>query len=378
PPAPITEAEPPPPPEPVIEPLTPAHLEGSPLNRVGLLLPLSAQSRGVRDVAESLLNAAELAVFALGDPDLVLIPKDTGGARAGGAAAAEAVLDEGAAVLVGPLFAEAVQGAAEIAGAREAPVLAFSTDPDVAGDGVYLVSFTAEAEVGAVVDFAVSQGLTRFAFLGPRSAFGASVLDALTVKAAQNGASVTVSLDYLPNGDMRAAAQALAARQDSFDAVVLPEYGLRLRELAALLPFYDVDPAVKQVMTLGLWGDLSVAREPALAGAWFPAPDPLGREPFESAYNAAINRPPPRLAGLAYDAVTLAHGLFDDFRSEESVLGEGVFGVDGGLRIGPDGLPERRLAIFSVSEGRFVLHARPGAGGAVEASDVAANVLANP
>jgi len=50
--------------------------EGPPRNRVGLLLPLSG---GNRQLGEQLLNAAQLALFDLGDNALELLPRDTRG-----------------------------------------------------------------------------------------------------------------------------------------------------------------------------------------------------------------------------------------------------------------------------------------------------------
>ena len=58
--------------------------------------------------------------------------------------------------------------------ARQAnvPIVAFSSDAQIAGKGVYLMSFLAEEEVNRIVGFAASQGKKRFAALIPDNAYG--------------------------------------------------------------------------------------------------------------------------------------------------------------------------------------------------------------
>src|SRR3990170_354043 len=74
--------------------------------KVGLLLPLSG-SRA--DVGQALLNAAQLALFDLGGERFTLVVRDTQGTPEGAAAAAEAVLAEDAALILGPLFATSAE-----------------------------------------------------------------------------------------------------------------------------------------------------------------------------------------------------------------------------------------------------------------------------
>ena len=53
-------------------------------------------------------------------------------------------LNEGAEIILGPLFAQSVARSAQVARARGMPVIAFSTDASVAARGVYLLSFLPE------------------------------------------------------------------------------------------------------------------------------------------------------------------------------------------------------------------------------------------
>ncbi|HEY7997552.1 MAG TPA: penicillin-binding protein activator, partial [Pseudolabrys sp.] len=130
--------------------------------RVGLILPLSAQGNaGV--AALSMKNASEMAIAEFKNPNIQLLVKDDGGTPQGAQAAAQQAIAEGAEIIVGPLFAEAVRAVGGVARQRGIPVIAFSTDVSVATRGVYLLSFLPETDVKRIVDYAVSRGKRSFA-----------------------------------------------------------------------------------------------------------------------------------------------------------------------------------------------------------------------
>src|SRR3546814_10014754 len=56
------------------------------------------------------------------------------------------------------------------------------------------------------------------------------------------------------------------------DALLIPEGGSRLRALAPLLPFFDIDPRAVKFIGTGLWDDASLGSEPALLGGWYAGP----------------------------------------------------------------------------------------------------------
>ena len=117
-------------------------------SRSALLVPLSAQGQpGV--IGKSLKQAAELALFERDNPSLQLIVKDDKGTPDGAKAAAEEAIKGGATLILGPLFAKSVTAVAPVARQAGVPVVAFSNDRQVAGNGVYLLSFQPAPEVDA-------------------------------------------------------------------------------------------------------------------------------------------------------------------------------------------------------------------------------------
>jgi ABC-type branched-subunit amino acid transport system substrate-binding protein len=121
-----------------------------PTARVGLILPLSAGGNAGM-VAVSMKNAADLALAEFGTTNIQLIVKDDHGSAQGARAAAEALVQEGAEIILGPLFSPAVAAAGPVAKQANIPMIAFSTDTNVATQGVYLLSFLPESDVDRIV-----------------------------------------------------------------------------------------------------------------------------------------------------------------------------------------------------------------------------------
>ena len=114
--------------------------------RVGIILPFSDSSANVRALANAMMKAAELALYDSGNHDVLLMTADDTGSPADAAAAAQKLLDQGAEIILGPVFSASVNAIAPLARDHGVPVLAFSTDRSVAGNGVYLLSFQPQSE----------------------------------------------------------------------------------------------------------------------------------------------------------------------------------------------------------------------------------------
>ena len=340
-------------------PLTPPHMEGRDITRAAVLLPFSHPNRQVRSEAQGILAAVELALFERGDGDFVIIPKDTAGSRATAESETEIALQEGAAVVLGPLFSRNVQAVRPLALSEEVPVIAFSNDPSAAGGGAYLAALAVEEEVAAVVNYALDQGVERFVFLGPRNDYGVRAERALRATVAQRGAGVLMTQFYAPETESPTAeaetvAGVLKAELEIRPgkvALLLPEDGVRLRAVAPLIPYYGVDFRKLRFLGTSRWGENTNAlREPTLNGAWFAAPPPEDLDEFAGKYRRVYGQSPSALASLGYDAAAVAMALSRAGRLDYGGITnpDGFRGVSGLFRFRPSGTAERRLSVYEV------------------------------
>jgi branched-chain amino acid transport system substrate-binding protein len=386
-------------PAPLSEPSAPVESESaSPLATsqqpplVGLLLPLTGNNAAL---GRALLDAASLAAFDIGDDSLVMLPRDTGWTPDGAAAAAQSALAAGARLIVGPLFGAEVAAVSAVTRPAGVNIITLSNDRAVAGPGVFVIGLSPQGQTQRIIGYARSRGLRSLAALVPNNAYGAAVEDSFRASTSAAGAQVAVVERYDPTaGDATPVVRRLAAyeargtaamaqrkalqdRDDDeareqlrqlqsagvtadagFDAILLPDFGDRLLSLAPLLPYYDIDPGQVRFLGSAFWEDPRVNREPALAGAWFPAPPPAARADFVRRYRSVYGQTPPSIATLVYDATALAAVLArapngPDFSAQAISNPNGFAGTAGIFRFRPDGMAERGFAVLEVQRDGF-------------------------
>ena len=355
--------------------------------RVAILLPLSGRNA---PLGLALLNAAQLAIFDFADRRLELLPVDTKGTPQGAGEAAATAIGDGARIILGPLLSTSVRAIAPAARAAGVPVIAFSSDRSVAGAGVYTMGLLPADQVRRVVNYAFQKSLFRFAVLAPDNTYGATVVDALRRTVDDIGAELVAAKFYDPSaqdftGVVRRLAnyderreellkqrQELEGKEDNlskialkrlenlqtigdlpFDALLVADGGKRLQSVAALLPFYDIDPSRVRMLGTGQWDVQGIGAEPALLGGWYAAPQPSARSNFIATYSETYDAQPPRLATLAYDVAALAAVLAQgaagpDFSAAMLTVPSGFDGFDGIFRFLPSGVAERGLAVLQV------------------------------
>lgn len=371
-------------------------LNGSPQkSKIALLVPLSGPAA---QTGKAMLNAATLALFDAYDPNLALRPYDTKGTIDGAKAAAQQALNDGTTLVLGPLFADNVIAVSEILTPAGVNILAFSNDPRAAGVGRYLMGFLVADEMKRLVNYARNNGAERFASLAPQNRYGDQVQQAYGDAVINADAEFVAFARYsggaesydepvkaLADYDARRKAyrdevSALRALNDDladeilqglkntevlgevgFDSLLIAEGGERLRALAPLMPFYEIDPKQIRFLGTGLWHDAGNLREPPLQGGWFAAPSPEAPDAFLARYNTLYNVRAPRIATIAYDAMALTAALyrqsltdglaaFDAARLENT---DGFTGIDGPFRFFSTGMNERALAVLEVRRKGF-------------------------
>lgn len=351
--------------------------------KIGMLLPLSGFGPQAA-TAKGMKQSGELALFELDNPLVQLVVKDDKGSPQGAAAAAQEAIGEGAEIIVGPLTAQGAAAVAPIARQAKVPVLAFSNDRRAAGNGVYLMSFLPEQEIDRIVGYAASQGKRRFAALLPDDDYGRVVEAAFRRAVERSGGIVLTLARYPPEANamlspVKALADEIKQAADSsapVDALLIAGGAEALPQIDPILTYAGLGGGRVQLLGTGGWDYPDAGRNPALVGGWYPGSDPQGWTDFVARFSRAFGQAPPRLASLSYDAVSIAITLSSAepgqrYTPETLTRAAGFSGVDGTLRFGADGLPNRALAVLELKTfGSSVIEQAPG-GDRAEASAVA-------
>jgi ABC-type branched-subunit amino acid transport system substrate-binding protein len=320
------------------------------VHNVAVLVPLTGEDAAV---GQSIANAARLALADSGNAAIRLAVYDTN--EGGAAAAAAQAIASGNRLILGPLLAEQVRAVAPIARSARVPVIAYSNDVTVAGNGVYLLGFVPGQSIERVMRHARQAGATRFAGLMPSNVYGQRSMQALLAGAQRIGAQVVRVETYGRAEEARAAARRLNA-SGGFDAVLFGDTG-RIAALAA--PQIKAGP---RLLGTAMWAnDPALGKTPRLRGAWYAAAPDTRFQQLSGHYRARYGKAPTRLASLGYDSVLLtvraARNWPPGRRFPERVLmeDEGFAGVDGIFRFGRDGVAQRAFEVRQVTAGGTVV-----------------------
>lgn len=332
---------------------------------VALLVPLSGKNA---DLGQAMLKSAQMALFDVGSANFELLPEDTKSTPAGAAQAAKEAAAHGADLFLGPIFADDVKAVKPIAMSASIPVIAYTTDWTLAGDGTYVMGFLPFAQIARVVQYAQSHGYDRIGVVAPQTEYGdvaVSTLQRAGVNIVRTARYPATMADLTQTINDFATTSVIGGTdkepQFSFNALLLPVGGESLRTLVSLMDLYHLNGQTVKFLGSGLWDDPALARNANLFGSWFAAPDPALRKDFEKRYKDNYGETPPRLSSLAYDSTALAAVLARAAQGENPYSAanltnpRGFAGIDGLFRFRQDGLAERGLAVLQVNADKFTV-----------------------
>jgi ABC-type branched-subunit amino acid transport system substrate-binding protein len=332
---------------------------------VALLVPSGSGSAGDQALALALENAARLAIADLGDVRIDLRVYGTGGEAAGAGAAAVRAAEEGARIILGPVFAAEAAAASVAVAGRGINVLAFSNNADIAGGNLFVLGSTFQNTANRIIGYAARQGQRRVMIVHDRTPAGEIGRAAAAQAVSARGATLvgTASYDFSQEGIVRAIPGIVAqVRAAGADAIVLTaDTAGALPLVTQLLRDNGISPETARFLGLTRWdippGTLSL---PGVQGGWFALPDPALYAQFEARYAAAHGSTPHPIAGLAYDGIAAIGALVKQGRADALTAAAltqpaGFAGVNGVFRLRPDGTNERALAIAEVRGNQVVI-----------------------
>lgn len=321
-------------------------------NRVALLVPMSGANAGV---GQSIANATTLALLDTKADKVRITTYDT---NLGAAAAASRALADGNRLILGPLLAEDARAVGPIAARANVPVISFSNDVSVAGNGVYLMGYNPNQSIERVVTFAREKGLSRFGALVPRGTYGERSGTALLRAVEQAGGTVVSmqNFDRTP-ASITAAVKKLQA-SSSYDALLIADSGRVAIQVAPIVR--KNGGAGARLLGTELWNtENTLAGSPALRGAWFASvSDGLYRQ-LATKYRTRYGNAPFRLSSLGYDAVLLTVRIARDWKPGTAFPtarlrdSGGFSGIDGAFRFDRNGVAERALEVSEIGTGAF-------------------------
>ena len=270
----------------------------------------------------------------------------------------------------------------------------FTSNKKLAGECVYLINFFPEDDLRAVFNFFPSD--SKIALLYPENFYGYSVNEVIDSIASKSNSLIVNRASYkedltnaresikelgkfeLRKYELERQKKILQNKKDKtsqkalkkierfetlgnvdFTHLILPDYSIRLLEIAPLLPFYDVDPEKVQFVGTGVWDDKVFFDEPALQGAIFSGIEEKQRKDFFNDYFYIHKKNPLRTSTIPYDLVGIISYLVNkemSLISAYNFLNDGKIKFDGidGKFFFQNNIIFRELDILQINKGAVI------------------------
>lgn len=332
---------------------------------VALLVPAGSGQAGDEFLAQSLQNAAKLAISDLSGVKIDLRVYSTGGQPGQAQAMAVRAADEGALIILGPVFAQEANAAGVAVSSRGINVLSFSNNPDIAGGNVFVLGQTFESTAARLASYAARNGKSKLMVVHDRNTAGEIGLAAIRAGASSAGASVVSvgNYEFSQNGVVSAIPGiAASAKASGADAIIFTaDTAGALPLVTQLLRENGINAEATRFIGLTRW-DVPAASLglPGLQGGWFAMPDPGLFQQYQARYQSAFGSAPHPISGLAYDGIAaigalVTQGKANALTGAALTQGSGFVGVNGIFRLRSDGTNDRGLAVAEVRGGQVVV-----------------------
>ena len=274
-----------------------------------------------------------------------------------------------------------------------ATFFSFSSNRGLAKNCVYLVNFFPENEMKTIFNFFPPD--SKVALLYPENEYGFSInemIDAIANKSKSvivNRASYNENLTNAPLAikelgkyelrkyELNRQKKILASRNDKeskkrliklerfqttkdfdFTHVIIADYGLRLLQVAPLLPYYDIDPNVVKFVGTGAWDDKIFYDEPSLNGSIYPGIEFTKRKQLAEDYYELYEENLIRTSTLPFDLVGLLYFVINNnynTLSLKKLLNQNNIkfeGIDGSFYF-INNVIERDLSVLKINNGKI-------------------------
>ena len=352
--------------------------------KIGLVVPLSGE---FKEIGQSILNSARLAVNKINNKNFVIIPRDSKSDPVETLKVSKDLnLNHGVEIIIGPIFKESTELLNQVSN------ITFFSFTNILNDkhsNVISSGVNAISQFNAIDKFLLNSRLERTILLIPNSKFKNEIENALkltdinikdkfyydtdpTILTSQiekitrypqrkqnlldEIKRVEISND--PNKEKKLE---ILNKKDtigdiSFDSVIIADFDQNLKSVATSLLYTDVSTKRVLYITLNQWFDETLTKDETLQPIYFPSVNRKNFEQFKSEYASNFGRPGNKMAFLSYDIIGLIYYLIykNDFMIEKKIFNEkskfigkvGIFEIE-------NNVITHNLSFYSAEQGKF-------------------------
>ena len=358
--------------------------ENEKILKIGVLLPLSGK---YKNTGQSFLNAIQLALFDIGNKNIVIYPKDSKGNALDAYLSAKEFEKLGIKIVIGPIFHESLERINEI---NNINFISLTNKTKDIPKNTIAFGISINSQIEALKKYFDKIKVSKTLLLSPKSEFveqSSSVAKKDILKFYRvysydtNPKKITGEIEkitkyrdrkkdlerrikILEKSDLYKHKQELKKLEQmhtlgnvNFDSVIIIDFGERLKSVLTSFMFSDVPSDKVNFFTINQWFDDSFFNENAMLNLHFPSIDLINLKKFNKKYLNVYKQKPNQVSILAYDALGLIYYCWInnnyEFNMQQLYKKDGFKGLHGEFII-KENSTMQKLKIYKVSKKEFI------------------------
>ena len=357
--------------------------ENEKILKIGVLLPLSGK---FQNIGQSFLKAIQLAMYEIGNKNIIIYPKDSKANSLNAYQSAKEFEELGINIVIGPIYYESLERLNEINGIT---FISLTNKTKKIPSNVIAFGININSQIYALKKYFDKIKVSKTLLLSPKTQFikQTEIIEDSELKFYKvffydtSPKKITGEIERLTNyqerkkdlerrikilekSDLHKHKKELEELEQkhtlgklNFDSVLVVDFGERLKSVLTSFMFSDVLSSEVNFFTINQWFDETFFNENALQNLYFPAIDFDNLGKFEKKYLDTFEEEPDRVAILAYDALGLIYYCWlnnnAQFKPAQLYNKDGFKGLHGEFVI-KDNLSKHQLKIYKVTDKKFI------------------------
>jgi hypothetical protein len=327
--------------------------------RVGLLAPFSGE---YKNLGETLLLSAQLALNEINDENIIIIPRDSGTNNKNKLnLAIKEIINNGAKIIIGPMT---YLSSVELEKYRDTIFISLSNKEPKITNNVINIGIGLESQLKAIEKFLIEQNKSKTLVMYPKNEYEKFINKKIKLLKLKNieifkysvdPRILTGEIEKLTNykqrkKNLKVRKNILKKRDDKrskkelknldkfytlgsvdFDSIIIIDFGNSLKSVLASLVFSDIDEKSVTFTTVNQWFDQNLFRGNSVKNLYFPSVDMKQFKKYNENYYKTFSLKPDEITILSYDALGLIYYIWNknngintinDFFIKEKIKGK--------------------------------------------------------
>ena len=352
--------------------------------KIGILVPLSGENQ---EIGKSVLKAAQLALFDIGDENIKILPKDSASNPDDTYLSAMELKNLGVKVVIGPIFHENLKKLNEIDGIT---FISLTNKTENLPKNTISFGINVYSQLLTIKKYIETKKISKTLLLFPESEFSNLIENSIQdnnfnfykkFSYSTNPKKITAQIETITEynqrkinlkarvkkleksdllkdkRELKKLEQKYTLGKVEFESVIIADFGERLKSVLSSFNYADVSSEEVKFFTLNQWFDEGLFDEMSLKNLFFPSIKLNGFNKFRKKYYKEYKETPVEISILSYDAFGLIYTLWrrdnKTFKISDFYLKSGFKGLHGEFFIKKN-LSEQKLNIYKISENKFI------------------------